>query len=683
MRISNRVVAVVTGVLCFLIFGAMFAGDVAALCGYAEVTCTFPKKLRPDLHPDHVVVINDGTSNVATFTLTGNGTVTMTLTATGGTSTWTHTHAVTDIVGAAPSTHTHTLTEIGGGGKVAVAEGDGINWLNQKITGGDGLYVSTAGSPPNQSVKVSMQSPALQPVEYVFAPGLQMMLGTFDYLGNGIYERNVVGAVTGTTYVEAGITVQVYDRIGVLAAENENYASSGRPQNGIYTVLEPGDATHKFQMQRAGDLDEIAEFKEGSSFYVTRGDLYGGMRVQFRYTGAATLETDDLHFLYYPTYVTNADVIMIPDSEDNLFSDSAPGFCPQYAHTMGQTKVLTEEGWARIGAYHMDFSTGEQSDAMPTTGHPGLVKTLPDPPTGSLYADNGDWADPTLSVASGHGYWEYTTVTGTGTSTTTATATATSVRVGLAPILHLSTGSLSIVASRVALDNHDEAVFYFDEAAGSTTWVNSGDSAGDLTTYSTSAQCVAKTAGLRASTGVYSNTSCQIRSATSKWEYQAFTVHFWLMLLGPTSGNTYFVFKNYNTGNTYSDPYYSFTVAATGAHILKSTGPSTYVSTNQPALPALGMIPIGEWVHIAVSWDGVALIYYINAIEVARSSDQSEFSIPYGSHGEWSIGMRPSGTSNTAFVMQDLRIADVARSSTYLQDLVRRGHTIQPNNVVF
>jgi hypothetical protein len=244
-------------------------------------------------------------------------------------------------------------------------------------------------------------------------------------------------------------------------------------------------------------------------------------------------------------------------------------------------------------------------------------------------------------------------------------------------------GGVAAVASRVALDANDRAVFYFDEAAGSTTFVNSGNAAGNLTVYAAGTGCYPKAAGIQGETSAFIGTTCQVRSATSKWEYANFTIHVWVFPLGPITGNNYIVFKNYNTGDTFSDPYQTLNLNLAGGAITTAIGPTVTPGCTVPATPVAAMIPVGVWSHLALTWNGQYLIFYVNGIEVARSIDLSGSSVLYGNHGEWSVGMRPGGTANCAFLVQDLRICDVARSASYLLDVALRGATPQPNNVIF
>lgn len=296
--------------------------------------------------------------------------------------------------------------------------------------------------------------------------------------------------------------------------------------------------------------------------------------------------------------------------------------------------------------------------------------------TGTKFLTNQDprWQAPTIGIASASGYF----------TTGTATDTTTSVELGSTPVIHVTGAGLAGVgASRTALDANDRAVFYFNEAAGSTTFANSGNAAGDLTVYS-STVCLPKAVGLQGQTSLQVGATCQVRSATSKWEYSNFTIHYWVFLVGPTTGNLYVIFKNYNTVNTYTDPYFSINTNFTyGGGFTKAVSSTVYVQPTSPALPATGMLPVGVWTHVALTWDGQYLIYYVNGIEVAKSADMTGSSVLYGNHGEWSIGMRPGGTGNGVFLLQDLRICDVARSASYLLNVARMGHTYQPYNVIF
>jgi hypothetical protein len=89
--------------------------------------------------------------------------------------------------------------------------------------------------------------------------------------------------------------------------------------------------------------------------------------------------------------------------------------------------------------------------------------------------------------------------------------------------------------------------------------------------------------------------------------------------------------------------------------------------------------PIGTWFHMGMTYDGTLLKAYINGNLIGSATNGSGPSnINYGSHGQWSFGSDPSGSSNPrepAMSVCDFRIANTIRPQSYFQNIYRLGAT--------
>lgn len=234
------------------------------------------------------------------------------------------------------------------------------------------------------------------------------------------------------------------------------------------------------------------------------------------------------------------------------------------------------------------------------------------------------------------------------------------------------------------IDANDQAVFLFDDvpvtspmAAGEVA-VNTGYTAGNLTYHAGTVQQGAF--ALKGSRGIHMMTDSRLISATNMWEYQTLSIHFWFFLEGVVSGlgdPVVGIVKASNPG-AYSTPYYSVSLtvssSAASAAILHTVSPRTYVALTN--YPNVNQFIIGQWYHIAMTWDGTYLILYINGNEWSRSAAQTGITVQYANHGEWVLGHQFTKTSTSKFVLQDLRINDTALSAAYIADVFHRGHTL-------
>jgi len=267
------------------------------------------------------------------------------------TGTGTSTATVTSI----STTQTGTISASGGTSadeKVAAANGDGADYLNQKIEAGQGLYVSTTGSPPTQKVRVSPVVANLQSVDYLLGFSGSTM-SSFTLASPGVWEHTSAIALTGSSYVESGITVSAGDRVLVAQPGTKGNplrrcqaSTNGQVNNGIFEVIEPGEAgVTKPKISRTGDASAETDFIDGMEALVRFGALYGGARARYKDFGSWTIDTDRICF---DLYGGNGDVIIdetglsLSDYTTNDATVSAHGFLPKLSGSVSD--VLRGDG---------------------------------------------------------------------------------------------------------------------------------------------------------------------------------------------------------------------------------------------------------------------------------------------------------------------------------------------------
>ncbi len=222
---------------------------------------------------------------------------------------------------------------------------------------------------------------------------------------------------------------------------------------------------------------------------------------------------------------------------------------------------------------------------------------------------------------------------------------------------------------RVAPDANDLAVFAFDEGPTATSLLSTGtEASGD---FSSILNANPGSVGIFGS-GLRLGTGGRVYNANNHFQpSSAMTVSAWLRIeqyLSGSYGRT--VFKSANSG-TWSSPFSSFELlsfdASSNAYcVVNTSGGAGFVSVNR------ALIPLYEWVFVAVTYDGANVKLYMNGIVV--NSVALTGTLTWNSNGEWMMG-RPFGIANeeAVFSIDDLRISSVARSAAYLLDQYQRG----------
>jgi len=106
------------------------------------------------------------------------------------------------------------------------------------------------------------------------------------------------------------------------------------------------------------------------------------------------------------------------------------------------------------------------------------------------------------------------------------------------------------------------------------------------------------------------------------------TVSLWLNLSGKSASTTYGVFGKRVELNKV--PAINLSIFA-GSVVAFLTDTETYQSGNF-AMSGFGEITVGQWHHVALSWGGKGLTVYVDGIQVANNSSNTESFSSYGGH---------------------------------------------------
>jgi hypothetical protein len=226
-------------------------------------------------------------------------------------------------------------------------------------------------------------------------------------------------------------------------------------------------------------------------------------------------------------------------------------------------------------------------------------------------------------------------------------------------------------AAVVAADADDVVVFPFTEATGSTVFAPSTGS-GNL-----SVQSGTVTSG---APGIFGRTvhldagSTRIVSAAGEWEVTTdrITVSAWLRLKNYRTGAWgQMVYKEKITDNWSGSPPMALTFFSFDTSIFYNqlyTG-----GTSRQFSLANTLIPLNEWFHAGLTYDGSYLRAYVNGVEQGNMAATG--SIGWFSNGRWFIGAAYANpdTALSGACVADLRISKVARSASYLLNQYNKG----------
>lgn len=220
--------------------------------------------------------------------------------------------------------------------------------------------------------------------------------------------------------------------------------------------------------------------------------------------------------------------------------------------------------------------------------------------------------------------------------------------------------------TRIATDTYDQFIWTLDEA--DAPFANSG-AGGSADLSKVNSPGVNQTGLFNKCVQISNGTTAYLKSAEGVAELAyPITVSLWFK---PTSAvNGYLGCKNYNLGNTWTNPYVTFelyvysnltcewdVVTATAQRHYQNPGYQCYLNA---------------WNHIGLTYDGATCRYYLNG--VITSSLALTGALDYGNHGSWFFGSSGAGGSGLTGYLDDIRIASTARAQSWFRDVYDAGH---------
>jgi hypothetical protein len=244
----------------------------------------------------------------------------------------------------------------------------------------------------------------------------------------------------------------------------------------------------------------------------------------------------------------------------------------------------------------------------------------------------------------------------------------------------LISGAASTGLVRVAPDGNDLAVFLFSEAAGVTSFANTGSEAGTFDVDSGNAYAGA--VGAPFGTSLFQTSAARVKTAGSKFQpTSAITVSCWVSVDAYYNGIWgKVIWKSAKGWPAFSSPWVAadmgFVGSALGAGsekrpyaVLATTGVNN--SCYAPAT-SVSMVFPRDWIHMGFTYDGANVKLYIDGRLVASAANTG--TIAYDANGPWVIGCPPTvSDQNFGGRIHDLRIADIARPLNWFQDVYQKG----------
>lgn len=254
-----------------------------------------------------------------------------------------------------------------------------------------------------------------------------------------------------------------------------------------------------------------------------------------------------------------------------------------------------------------------------------------------------------------------------------------------------------MVGVRIAPDNNDIVVWRLDEAAApfvnSSTSVNSPGSSANLTVLGGSPllQQPSPFAGSGTNSSVQfsgndSGTRNTINGANTFLPQPPMTVSMWVVIRtynAPSGYTQHGLAKQTTTGvwsgttfasiNLLQNEQYSSKPNYFDLSITYNAGGS---GVNASVTPDIN-VPLNQWCHVGLTYDGTNVDGYINGNWVSSSSGGSFNAIYYsGTPGPWFIGAIPAGSGNpeeSCYSFCDIRVANIVRPLSYFQNIYQSG----------
>lgn len=233
--------------------------------------------------------------------------------------------------------------------------------------------------------------------------------------------------------------------------------------------------------------------------------------------------------------------------------------------------------------------------------------------------------------------------------------------------------------ARIAPDANDVLVIMLDDPLGTTTHVNTGTagSAGNFLDYGSPISGAAGPLGsamyipsaylvnARNGAGGANDLAVMPHVSLSGWIFIRRSVNYAAVLFN----KQYFL-------NGWSSPWltFGFQMHSSGdqCDLYLTVGGVLQATLRTPTTYPM---PIGRWIHIGGTYNGSVMNFYVNGSLAATGNYTG--AIDYGSppRGQWYVGGIPGTGVNQdpPIIVQDIRVADVARPQSYFQEIAFNG----------
>ena len=239
-----------------------------------------------------------------------------------------------------------------------------------------------------------------------------------------------------------------------------------------------------------------------------------------------------------------------------------------------------------------------------------------------------------------------------------------------------------VYPTRVAPDGNDIIVWMCDDPANSAVIASTGSagSVGNLAvSYGSPRTGVPGIFGdalhvpASAASGYHTANDTAAISPTLE---PAFPVTFsgWVLLKSGPSSNSAVFAKSYRLANQgWSNPFHMNGMYLVSGGVFGGTdwGAVLIVGGSDVTLNSARRFNYNRWHHFGWTYDGTVFILYQDGDEVARVAQSG--AIDYGNHGPWYMGGNYiSGGELSSVIIQDCRVANVARPASYFKNVFEK-----------
>jgi len=349
------------------------------------------------------------------------------------------------------------------------------------------------------------------------------------------------------------------------------------------------------------------------------------------------------------------------------------------AITQAKVDAVTVRTASSIKTTAYVMSNSDDVVLFNTSSGPFTISLPASPTTGEAHmlVDTGGQASINQLTVSGNGNNIATLGGSTAATDTIGSTYGTANYVYNGAVWNIIKGQ-NAIGTRVPTDSNDVGVWTFQEATA--PFLNSGTGGTDsilLISGTTNPQAnglVLPYSLLSGQQAAQLSTTNSNSATDSVIEPNgAITISLWCKMLGyNTSGSAnHFITKLYRPYSTWTSPFVAaeITIASNSSNTFSLVTSINGVGGMTTTLT----MTLGEWNHIGFSWTGTQLTQYVNGTATATAAHAG--SIDWGTHGPWIFGQNPAATAegNFAGFMQDVRIANVARSAAWFRTVYRAG----------